>query len=121
MRKGFTIGETMVATLILGIVLAAVMTTFLSAQRMLATSMAESELALASRGLREKLLFHAAPAVDGVHYAGMLSGTNSSWVVETGSHNILMQMGRRVAFCQRTHPELGSVCGLALAPKRLAR
>ena len=64
MRKGFTIGETMVATLILGIVLAAVMTTFLSAQRMLATSMAESELALASRGLREKLLFHAAPAVD---------------------------------------------------------
>ena len=93
MRTGFTIGETMVATLILGIVLAAVMTTFLSAQRMLATSMAESELALASRGLREKLLFHAAPAVDGVHYAGMLSGTNSSWVVETGSHNILMQMG----------------------------
>lgn len=92
MRKAFTLTETMVAMLVAGIVLAAVMTSFLSAQFMMSTAMAESEMALAARSIREKLLFSASPPIGGVHYAGMLSGTNTGWVVETGSGNVLMQM-----------------------------
>lgn len=92
MRRGFTLSETMVATLIAGAVLAAVLSSFLTAQLMMSTAMAESELALAARGIREKLLFHVSPTIDGVHYAGMLSGTNAGWVVEAGSGNVLMSM-----------------------------
>jgi prepilin-type N-terminal cleavage/methylation domain-containing protein len=92
MRRGFTLSETMVAMLVAGIVLAAIMSTFISAQVMMANTMAESEMALAARNIREKLLFHVAPTIDGVHYSGMLSGTNSGWVVETGSGYVLMQM-----------------------------
>lgn len=92
-RRGFTLSEVMVALFVSGIVLTAVMSSFLSAHRMMAEVMAESETALAARELREKLLFHAAPAIGGVHYAGMLSGTNSGWVVESGSGYVLMDMG----------------------------
>jgi len=92
MRRGFTLSETMVAMLIAGVVFAAIMSTFISAQVMMANAMAESEMALAARNIREKLLFHVAPTIDGVHYSGMLSGTNSGWVVETGSGYVLMQM-----------------------------
>ena len=92
MRRGFTLSETMVAMLVAGIVLAAIMSTFISAQVMMANAMAESEMALAARSVREKLLFHVSPTIDGVHYAGMLSGTNSGWVVESGSGYVLMGM-----------------------------
>ena len=92
MRRGFTLSETMIAMLIGGIVLFAVISSFISAQIMMANAMSESETALAARSIREKLLFHVAPTIDGVHYSGMLSGTNSGWVVETGSGYVLMQM-----------------------------
>ena len=92
MRRGFTLSETMVAMLVAGVVLAAVMSTFISAQLMMANAMAESEMALSARSIREKLLFHVSPTIDGVHYSGMLSGTNSGWVVETGSGYVLMEM-----------------------------
>lgn len=92
MRRGFTLSETMVAMLVAGIVLVAIMSTFISAQVMMANAMAESEMALAARSVREKLLFHVSPMIDGVHYAGMLSGTNSGWVVESGSGYVLMGM-----------------------------
>ena len=92
MRRGFTLSETMVAMLVAGVVLAAVMTSFISAQVMMANTMAESEMALSARSIREKLLFHVSPTIDGVHYSGMLSGTNSGWVVETGSGYVLMEM-----------------------------
>lgn len=93
MRRGFTLSETMVATLITGVVLTAVMSSFLSAQRMLSVAMAESETAVAARSIREKLLFHASPTLQGVHYMGMLSGTNTGWIVETGSGIVSMSMG----------------------------
>ena len=92
MRRGFTLSETMVAMLVAGIVLTAIMSTFISAQVMMANTMAESEMALAARSVREKLLFHVSPTIDGVHYSGMLSGTNSGWVVESGSGYVLMGM-----------------------------
>ena len=78
--------------MVAGIVLVAIMSTFISAQVMMANAMAESEMALAARSVREKLLFHVSPMIDGVHYAGMLSGTNSGWVVESGSGYVLMGM-----------------------------
>ena len=77
--------ETMVAAMIMGIVLTAIVSSFLAFQGMFKTAMAEMELALAGRQLREKLLFHAAPQIDGVTYAGILSGTSDSSVVEGGS------------------------------------
>ena len=91
MKKGFTFVETMVATVAMSIVLGALLSSFLATQRMLRLSMAETELSIAARQLREKLLFHAAPPIDGVTYAGILSGTNANSVVEGGtSPNILM-------------------------------
>ena len=55
-RRGFTLVEAMIAATIGGIALAAVGLSFLAAQRMLHTAMAESELSLAMRELRDKLL-----------------------------------------------------------------
>lgn len=82
-RRGYTLVELMVATAISVIVLVSVFSCFLTAQRMLKISMAESELALASRELREKLLFRTTPTIEGVHCSGLLSGTNSSAVVDS--------------------------------------
>ena len=73
-RRGFTLVETMVAASIGVLVLAMVMASFISAQRMLHTAMAESELSLAMRELRDKLLFKASPDISGNHYGGLLSG-----------------------------------------------
>jgi len=91
MRVGYTLTEMVMATAVSAIVMAAVGSSFLAAQRMLKTSMYEAELSLAGRELREKLLFRAAPEIDGVTYAGVLSGTNSTSVVEGGANpNIQM-------------------------------
>ena len=75
MRRGFTLVETMSAVAIGVIVLTAVASSFMAAQRMLHTAMAESELSLAMREMRDKLLFKASPDVAGNHYGGLLSGT----------------------------------------------
>lgn len=75
-RNGFTLVETMIAMVIGVIVLASVLSVFLTTQRLLKTAMAESELSLAARELREKLLFQVTPPIDGVTYAGLLSATN---------------------------------------------
>ena len=75
-RRGFTFVETMIATAVGAIVLVAVLSSFIAAQRMLHTAMAESELSLAMRELRDKLLFKASPDISGSHYAGLLSGVS---------------------------------------------
>ena len=67
--------ETMIAAGIGAIVLTAVAASFMTAQRMLHVAMAESELSLAMREMRDKLLFKASPDISGNHYAGLLSGT----------------------------------------------
>lgn len=91
MKRGFTFVETMVATVAMSIVLGALLSLFVATQRMVSLSMAETELSIAARQLREKLLFHAAPPINGVTYAGILSGTNANSVVEGGaSPNIQM-------------------------------
>ena len=73
-RRGFTMVETMVAGAIGVIVLASIASSFMAAQNMLHTAMAESELSLAMREMRDKLLFKASPDISGNHYAGLLSG-----------------------------------------------
>ena len=75
MRRGFTIVETMTAAAIGVIVLTAVASSFMAAQRMLHVAMSESELSLAMREMRDKLLFKASPDISGNHYGGLLSGT----------------------------------------------
>lgn len=104
-RRGFTLAEAVIALFVSGIVLTAVMASFLSAHRMMAEVMAEAETSLAARELREKLLFRAAPTINGVHYAGMLSGTNSGWVVETGSGYVLMDMAALGNSLSDVHPQ----------------
>lgn len=78
MRKGFTLPEIMVATAISAIVLAAVCNFFIGAQRMMKLTLAQSELAIQSRALREQLLFHAGPSVGGS--SGLLSATDVTLV-----------------------------------------
>ena len=74
MRRGFTMVETMIAVGIGAIVLTAAASTFMTASQMLHVAMAESELSLAMREMRDKLLFKASPDIAGNHYAGLLSG-----------------------------------------------
>ena len=74
-RRGFTRVEVMVVTAISAIVLTAIFSSFMATQNMLHTAMAESELSLAMREMREKLLFKASPDISGNHYGGLLSGS----------------------------------------------
>ena len=91
MKKAFTFVETLVATAVSGMVLLAVCSTFVVGQRLIREAMAQTELSVAARELREKLLFHAAPPIGGVTYAGLLSGSSENSVLEGGaSPNIQM-------------------------------
>ena len=58
-RAGFTLVELMVASVVAGIVLTALVSSFIGSMRMMANSISSSELAIRTRELREKLLFHA--------------------------------------------------------------
>ena len=95
MRMGFTIVETMIALAIGAVVLVSVGSPFLAVHRMLHATMAEAEMSLAMREMRDKILFKASPDISGRHYAGLLSctslnegearGFNS---VEMGGHTV---------------------------------
>lgn len=84
-----TLAELMVAAAVMSVVLLAVVSSFVTAQRMMRTAMAESELTLAAREIREKLLFRMTPNLGGVHYAGLLSGTNAAQIVESSGAVLL--------------------------------
>ena len=85
MKKAFTLVELMIATLVGAVALTAVASSFMTSVRMLATAMAESELSLSARAIRERLLFRAAPPSGGAFYAGILSGSGEPSPVEGGS------------------------------------
>ena len=74
-RRGYTLVEVMVSAAIGTLVLGSVLSSFIATQNMLHTAMAESELSLAMREMRDKLLFKASPDISGNHYAGLLSCT----------------------------------------------
>lgn len=88
-RRGMTLIELMIAGAVMAIVVTAVGSAYVTAHRIMHTAMAESELMIAARQLREKLLFCMTPPINGTHYAGLLSGTNSGQVVESSGIAVL--------------------------------
>ena len=85
MRKGFSLIELMIVVSVSTVIFVAVGSSFITAQRMLKTAMAEAELSLAGRELRDKFLFRLGPTVNGVHYGGIYGGTSTfSTLLEGG-------------------------------------
>ena len=89
-RSGFTLVELMVTSAISVLILGAVTSSFVGGIRLLKATFATAEMSLRSRDLRDRLLFHAAPIHDGTVWAGLLSGTNSSDVLEGNATKIIM-------------------------------
>ena len=73
-KLGFTLVETMVASTIAAIAFAAIATTFIFCQRMFRITMAEAEISLKMRDIRDKLLFRAGPGLN----SGLLTGKASA-------------------------------------------
>ena len=88
-RCGMTMVELMISIAILSIVMASVVSSFVTTQRMLKDAMGLSELSLAARQIREKLLFNASPRSNGTSYTGLLSckfnGTSGMPFTSSGS------------------------------------
>lgn len=78
-EAGFTLLEVMFATAIFSIVAASLVTFFIGVQQLSRRATATAELSVAMRELREKLLFHAQPVVNGVMRSGLLSGYPSGY------------------------------------------
>ena len=89
-RGGFTVVELMVTTTIFVIVLSALYSSFIGGIRLLKATFATAELSLRARDLRERLLFHAAPPHHDTIWAGLLSGTNGTDVLEGNATVIFM-------------------------------
>jgi prepilin-type N-terminal cleavage/methylation domain-containing protein len=89
-RSGFTLIEMMLVVTIFVIVLATVGGTFIGGIRLLKATFATAEMSLQVRTLRERLLFNAAPPHDDTVWAGLLSGTNGTPVLEGNATKILM-------------------------------
>ena len=73
-KSGFTLVETMVASAIATIAFAAIAATFIFCQRMFHITMAEAEISLKMRDIRDKLLFRAGPGLN----SGLLTGKASA-------------------------------------------
>ena len=73
-RSGFSLVETMVAATIAALVFAAIAATFIFCQRMFRVTMAEAEISLKMRDIRDKLLFRAGPGLN----SGLLTGKASA-------------------------------------------
>lgn len=94
-NAGFTLVETMIATAIGSLVFAQLAVTVLACHRLVRETLDQSEMAIRTRVIRDKLLFHAAPAVEWAgndapnqkeDLAGLLSGTS----VTVGSAQLSM-------------------------------
>lgn len=89
-RSGFTLVELMVAVTIFSIVAVALASSFIGGVRLLKVTFATAEMSLQARMLRDRLLFCAAPSHDGTVWAGLLSGTNGTDVLEGNATKIIM-------------------------------
>lgn len=90
-RRGFTLVELMLTVTIFAVVMVAVSSAFIGGMRLLKATFATAEMSLRARDLRDRLLFHAAPPHDGIVWAGLLSGTNNTDVLEGNATKILMR------------------------------
>lgn len=78
-RRGFTLLEMLIAVGLISILATSFMTTTVSCVKMFHGTMAQCELSVRGRELRDKLLFHIRKAENnGKTYAGLLSGLNVS-------------------------------------------
>lgn len=84
-RRGFTLPEVLLATILFSFMAVAIFSAFIGGQRMLKLTLARGELALRTRELRDKLLFHAAPAYNGTTWAGILTATNANSQIIQGN------------------------------------
>lgn len=89
--RGFTLVELLTSVTIFSLVAAGLYTTIVGSSRLLRNVFAEAELSIRTRELRDRLLFHAAPAHDNVVWAGLLSGTNALQAVEGNGTKILLR------------------------------
>ena len=89
-RSGFTLVEVMLVVTIFSIVAAALASSFIGGVRLLKVTLATTEMSLQARMLRERLLFKAAPSHHDTIWAGLLSGTNRTDVLEGNATKILM-------------------------------
>ena len=89
-KGGFTLVELMVTVAIFALVSASLASAFIGGGRLLKSTFATAEMSLGVRALRERLLFNVAPPHDGTVWAGLLSGTNSTDVLEGNATKILM-------------------------------
>ncbi len=89
-RCGFTLVEMMLVVAISVIMFAALASSFIGGIRLLKVAFATSEMSLQARMLRDRLLFHAARPDNNAAWAGLLSGTNGTDVLEGNATKILM-------------------------------
>ena len=73
-RRGFTLVEMMLATVVAAVLSAALATLFIGIHRLVRQSYNDAELSLALRAEREKALFNAVMEGGNVFWAGLLSG-----------------------------------------------
>ena len=89
-KSGFTLVETMVSTTIAAIAFAAIAVLFIFCQRMFRITMAEAEISLKMRDIRDKLLFRAGPGLNSGLLTGKASADSASitmaWEDTTESH-----------------------------------
>ena len=90
-RSGFTVVELLVASTASLIIFTALGSTMLFCQRMLRETMAEAELALAQRDLRDKLLFRAGPDLNEGLLTGKARGDSAALTMDwqTGDNAIV--------------------------------
>ena len=89
-RCGFTLVEMMLVVAISIIMFAALASSFIGGIRLLRVTFATSEMSLQARMLRDRLLFRATPPQNNAVWAGLLSGTNATDVLEGNATKILM-------------------------------
>ena len=81
-KSGFTLIETMLSTTIAAIAFAAIAATFIFCQRMFHITMAEAEISLKMRDIRDKLLFRAGPGLNSGLLTGKASADSASITME---------------------------------------
>lgn len=77
-RGGFTIVETMIVSAISAIIAVAICSGASACYQFYESMMADTELSLRGRELRDKILFHEVAPHNGVFHTGLLSGTSVS-------------------------------------------
>lgn len=87
MRRGFTLIELMISSVILIIVATAFASAIMGSSTLVSQAYQEAECSIQMRELRDRLLFHLAPSTGDTSWSGLLSATNStgSYLVQSST------------------------------------